>query len=62
MITDSQKSQLNDVLKTAKYDENMSLDDVLALVPGYYDLLHMLYPNVTKDEVLTYISDTWDSI
>ena len=61
VITASQKKQLNDVLKDAK-SADMSLDEVLGLVPEYYNVLHLMYPNVTLDEVLTYISDTWDSL
>ena len=61
VITDSQKTTLNYVLKQAK-NAKMSLDDVMALIPGYYDTLHSSYPDVTLEEVQTYVSETWDSL
>jgi len=61
VITDSQKGLLNNVLKAAKI-AGYTLDAVLALVPSYYDQLHSQYPNVTLDEVTTYIKNNYASL
>ena len=61
VITDSQKSMLNSVLLQAK-STGSGLNDVLGMIPGYYNMLHSLYPDVTLEEVQAYVADVWDTI
>ena len=61
VITKAEESQLRWGLGEAK-KANLSMDDVLALVPSYYDLLHPSHPNVTQQEVIDYIRNNWSSI
>ena len=61
VMTQEEEGQLLWGLGEAK-KANLSMDDVLALVPSYYDLLHPSHPNVTQQEVIDYIRNNWSSI
>lgn len=61
VITDSQKATLNSVLKMAK-GSGMSLENVMGMIPGYFDSLHNMYPNVTLEEIQDYVTETWETI
>ena len=61
VITASQKITLNSLLKQAK-GSGMSVDAVLGMIPGYYNSLHAMYPDVTLEEVQDYITEMWDNL
>jgi len=61
VITAQQQSMLNNVLKQAKAS-GISKEEVLSLVPSYYNALHNQYPNVTLAELQAYINENWDKL
>ena len=61
VITSAQAGLLNPVLKNAKAS-GKTMDEVIALIPGYYQQMHMIYPNVTIDDVEKYVREVWDSL
>jgi len=60
-ITAVQEKMLRDVLSGVKAG-GTSQEQVLALVPQYYEALHSQYPNVQEGEVETWILNNWDSL
>ena len=60
-MTPSDINTLNAVLKMAK-QSGLSMKEVLGYVDQYYDMYHSMYPNVTKEEVVRYIKQHWNSL
>ncbi len=60
-MTQSDIATLDSVLKMAK-NGGLSLKDVLGYVDQYYLMYHKMYPHVTKEEVITYIKQHWNSL
>ena len=60
-MTQSDIATLDSVLKMAK-NGGLSLKEVLGYVDQYYLMYHKMYPHVTKEEVITYIKQHWNSL
>ncbi len=60
-MTQSDIATLDSVLKMAK-NGGLSLKDVLGYVDQYYLMYQKMYPHVTKEEVITYIKQHWNSL
>lgn len=58
VMTKDEEGMLRDGLGLAKMFR-MGVDDVLALVPTYYEQLHDEHPNVTQEEVITFIKNNY---
>lgn len=61
VMTSSDKATLKKYLKMAK-DENMSMEDVLSLIPTFFPLYTSQYPNVTIDDVKKYIKKVYPTL
>ena len=42
--------------------EGMTMNQVLELVPQYYNIYHILFPDVTIDEAKAYIKANWNKV
>lgn len=42
--------------------QGMSMDDVLKLVPAYYNMFHSMYPDITMQEAIDFIKANWNSL
>ena len=61
VITPEGEAKLRWGLGLAK-KQGMTVDDVLALVPQYYDIFHPMFPETTAEEAIDYIKANWNSI
>ena len=60
-LTASQEKMLRDALKDQQ-DQGVSKEEILKAIPGYYNMLHLLYPNVTQDDVVGFVEDNYGSL
>lgn len=58
----TQERLLKLAVSTAKNTYNCTLEEVLNGIPEYYDQYSSKYPNVTMEDVSTWISNNWDQI
>ena len=58
VIDSSAKEKLIAGIKLAK-STGVSLSEVLAQLPTYYNLMHSAFPNVTQKEAEKFIKDNW---
>ena len=61
VVTDSEKETLFGILKGFK-DGGGTKEKVMGYVDQYYNLYHLMYPNVEKQEVIDLINDNWDNL
>ena len=41
---------------------DMSMEEVLTVLPQYYDFFHPMFPETTAQEAIDYIKKNWNSI
>lgn len=62
VMTNSEKSTLKYFLKLAKKENKMSMAEVLALVPQLFPMYSKKYPNVTQQDIISYIKAVYPSL
>ena len=62
VMTRIQEKLLSMAVKEAKNKYGCTLDEVLEGIPEYYDMYHDSYPDVTMEDVTTWIEKNWDKI
>ena len=62
VITSWQEFLLRMAVSSAKNEYGCTKDEVLNGIPEYYDMYSSQYPNVTMDDVTSWIEKNWDKI
>ena len=58
----TQERMLKLAVSTAKNSYNCTLEEVINGIPEYYEQYSDKYPNVTMEDVTTWIMNNWDII